>query len=51
VLALLKDVRTVTERSARSARDTHGGTGDLLRHTQALSGSLAPRKNGSNGRT
>ena len=42
VLTQLKDVRAITERNARSARDTHGGTGDLLRHAEALTGALTP---------
>jgi methyl-accepting chemotaxis protein len=50
VLAQLKDVRAITERNARSAKDTHGGTGDLLRHAEALAGALRPQKNGTNGR-
>ena len=50
VLTQLKDVRAITERNARSARDTQGGTGDLLRHAEALTGALTPQKNGSNGR-
>jgi methyl-accepting chemotaxis protein len=51
VLTQLKDVRVITERNVRSARDTHGGTGDLLRHAEALTGALTPQKNGSNGRS
>jgi methyl-accepting chemotaxis protein len=50
VLAQLKDVRSISERNARSARDTHGGTGDLLRHAEALTGALTSQSNGSNGR-
>ena len=50
VLTQLKDVRTVTERNARAAKDTQGGTGDLLRHAEALTGALASHRNGSNGR-
>ena len=49
VLSQLKDVRTVTERNARAAKDTQGGTGDLLRHAEALTGALASHRNGSNG--
>ena len=51
VLTQLKDVRAITERNARSARDTQGGTGDLLRHAEALTGALTPHKNGSNVRS
>jgi hypothetical protein len=43
-------VRVITERNARSAKETHGGTGDLLRHAEALTGALVAQKNGSNGR-
>ena len=49
VLSQLKDVRSITERNARSARGTHSGTEDLLRHAEALTGALTPQKYGSNG--
>ena len=50
-LARLTDVRAGIQTSLQSVKETQGGTGDLVRYVEALSGALGRRgRNGSNGR-
>ena len=51
LLSQLRDIQVITERNANSAKQTRGGTDDLLRHAEALASELqktaqAARPNG-----
>ena len=52
LLDQLRDIRQITDRNARDVKETKGGTSDLLRHAEELTGmieSTAARRNRANG--
>jgi methyl-accepting chemotaxis protein len=54
LLGKLRAIRTVAERNALGVKETRGGTGDLLRHAEALTDAVQrtrPDRNGRNGRS